>query len=94
MLNISALIAQQNSLSETIELKLILKLPQRYSIGEILISLMMLAKVELDPLGKISGTASDRFNWCYLQLSGTPFELIDAALYLQILSIEILETEV
>jgi hypothetical protein len=89
MLNLSALNLDTNNSLQTISLKLILKLPKKYAIGTVLLSLITLTGIELNPIGKLTGLECDLFNWCYLEITGQVSELIDATSYLQALQGEI-----
>lgn len=94
MLNSSTLICQQDSITPTINVKLILKLPKSRVVGEVLVCLMMLTKVSLTPIGKLTGFGCDRYNWCYIDMTGTVAEIIQAAVYLQALAVKVKVTAI
>ncbi|MGL4881129.1 MAG: hypothetical protein ACRC8K_08680 [Waterburya sp.] len=94
MFHSSALDLKRDFQSQTISLKLILKLPKRYKMSEFLLALIMLTGVQLSPLGKLSGFESDEFNWCYLEMTGMISDLIEVGLYLQALPVKIKVTEI
>lgn len=94
MLNSDTLARQQDSSAQTISLKLILELPKRCVIGEVLVCLIMLTGVRLTPIGKLTGFEGDRFNWCYVEMTGIVSDLIQAAIYLKALSVKVKVTEI
>lgn len=89
MSNSSALNLNQDCSSQTFNIKLILKIPKTYLLGKIFLSLVRLTNIELTFLGKLRGKKGDRFNWFYLQMTGTVLDLINANLYLEVLKIDI-----
>jgi hypothetical protein len=89
MSNYSALKLNRDCPSPKYDLKLILKIPKRYLLGKILISLVRLTQIQMTFLGELTGQKSDRFNWFYVQMNGTVIDLVNASLYLEILQIDI-----
>jgi hypothetical protein len=94
MFHSSALDLKRDFQSQTLSLKLILKVPKSYRLSEFLLALIMLTGVQLSPVGKLSGTQSDNFNWCYVEMTGMISELIEIGLYLQALPVKIKVTEI
>jgi hypothetical protein len=85
----STLNLNQDCSSQIFSLKLIIKLPKNYSLGNILLSLVRLANVEVDFLGGLTGIQEDGSNWSYVEMNGTVLDLINANLYLEVLQIDI-----
>jgi hypothetical protein len=94
MFHHSALDLQRDFQSQTVSLKFILKIPKRYRLSEFLLALIMLTRVQLSPLGKLTGIESDDFNWCYVEMTGMISELIEAGLYLHALPVKVKVTEI
>lgn len=89
MSNYSALPLNQTELSDNISLKLILKLPKRYFLGKVLLSLLRLTEIQITFLGELTGRKQDSFNWSYLEITGSVLDLINANLFLEVLQIDI-----
>jgi hypothetical protein len=79
----------QNLLERVVTVNVILRCPKLYSLGKVLLALITFTGVQLTPIGKLTGIKSDRFDWCYITVTGTISNLIDVSAYLRALQIDV-----
>lgn len=81
-------ILSKSTIKTQVTIGLIIKVPKDYLPGRTILDLVTLIGVEVNLLGTLIGTKTDRFNWLSIKATGQLNALTAALVYLNDLKIE------